>query len=267
MDPVNMPEILIVNCIGIILMVFLRLTRIENIEKRFAGDILFDIMIRITIAGCAIEILTFLIDGRIFPFCREISYLLNSFCFIGTCGVGFLWCLYVDLRVYNNVGRIRRRAKLLVIPFVLDVLLNLVNVSGCGIVFTVSDDNVYHRGSLVLTVYVILFFYFIYSICLVDHSKKSGLHIRFLPGYYFVVPCMLGTIVQGVLYGVTIGWTSLSEPYTLPFAMGYSRLEASSEDVERFLSLMDERMYAAKRQHYQQASADRRKDRTQNGGA
>ncbi len=393
MNPVNMAEILIVNCIGVILMVFLRLTRIENIEKRFAGDILFDLMIWITIAGCSVEMLTFVIDGRIFPFCRELSYLLNSFCFIGTCDVGFLWCLYVDFRVFNNAGRVRRRAKFLVIPFVLDVLLNLVNMSGCGIIFTVSEDNVYHRGSLVLVVYVILFFYFIYSICLVDHSKKSGLHIQFLPVYYFVVPCMLGTIIQGVVYGVTVGWTSVAvallfvyietqsrntfvdalsglynrrymdcilsqfkrsarqdiygimidvndfkrindvyghskgddairnigkilsnsvpdngmviryagdefiiflrtddeetvkktiqrvevntekfnkshaEPYVLSFAMGYSRFDASSEDVEKFLSAMDEKMYIAKREHYQQAATDRRKNRIENRGA
>ena len=116
MNPVNMAEILIVNCIGVVLMLFLRLTRIENMEKRFAGDILLDIMIWITIAGCSVEILTIVIDGKIFPFCRELSYLLNSFCFIGTCCVGFLWCLYVDFRAFNNAGRVRRRAKFLVIP-------------------------------------------------------------------------------------------------------------------------------------------------------
>lgn len=64
MNPVNMTEILIVNFIGVILMVFLLLTRIENIEKRFAGDILFDTMIWITIAGCLVEILTFVVDGK-----------------------------------------------------------------------------------------------------------------------------------------------------------------------------------------------------------
>ena len=391
MNPVNMTEILIVNFIGVILMVFLLLTRIENIEKRFAGDILFDTMIWITIAGCLVEILTFVVDGKIFPLCREVSYLLNSFCFIGTGSLGFMWCLYVDFRIFNNTSRMQRKAKFLMIPFAADMLLILINMSGCGVIFTISEDNVYHRGSLVLVTYVVLFFYFIYSIFLVDHSKKSGIHIRFLPVYYFVIPCIFGTVIQGMLYGVTIGWTSvavillftyietqsqntfvdelsglynrrymdcalsqirrnaryavygimidvndfkrindvyghskgddairnigrilsdsvpddamiiryagdefiilirtdneeivkktiqhveenaemfnnsLTEPSTLTFAMGYSKMDPSSGDIEKFLSAMDERMYAAKRNHYENTSADRRKYRRNAG--
>ena len=391
MNLVNMTEILIVNFIGVILMVFLLLTRIENIEKRFAGDILFDTMIWITIAGCLVEILTFVVDGKIFPLCREVSYLLNSFCFIGTGSLGFMWCLYVDFRIFNNTSRMQRKAKFLMIPFAADMLLILINMSGCGVIFTISEDNVYHRGSLVLVTYVVLFFYFIYSIFLVDHSKKSGIHIRFLPVYYFVIPCIFGTVIQGMLYGVTIGWTSvavillftyietqsqntfvdelsglynrrymdcalsqirrnaryavygimidvndfkrindvyghskgddairnigrilsdsvpddamiiryagdefiilirtdneeivkktiqhveenaemfnnsLTEPYTLTFAMGYSKMDPSSGDIEKFLSAMDERMYAAKRNHYENTSADRRKYRRNAG--
>lgn len=387
MNPVNMAEILVVNGIGIILMVFLLFTRIENIEKRFAGDIIFDTMIWITIIGCSLEILTFVIDGRTFPFSRVLSYLTNSLCFIGTCSVGFLWCLYVDFRIFNNAGRVCRRAKVLALPLILDIVLNIVNLSGCGIIFTVSEENVYQRGSLVLVVYVVLFFYFIYSIWLVEYSRKSGIHISFLPVYYFVIPCMVGTIVQGLCYGITVGWTSVAvaflfvyvetqsrnafmdelsglynrrymdcilsqmkrntrnviyglmidvnnfknindvyghskgddairnigrilmnsvpdngtviryagdefiillrtddektvrdtiqrveknaetfndlhtEPYVISFAIGYSRLDVSSGDVEKFLSAMDEKMYEAKRRHYQEVAVDRRKNR------
>lgn len=210
MSSVNFAEIVIVNSIGIFLMVFLLLTRIENVEKRFAADKIFDTMIWITIAGCLAEILTFVVDGRTFFGGKAIAYFLNTFCFVGTCAVGFLWCLYVDLRIYNNFPRMKRRAKLLCIPFLIDVILNLINLTGCGIVFTISPDNVYRRGSLVLTVYVILFFYFIYSMCLVDRSKKSDLHINFFPVYYVVIPCMVGTIVQGMAYGITLGWTSVA---------------------------------------------------------
>lgn len=210
MNTGNLPEILIVNGIGIFLMVFLRLTRIENTEKRFIGDQIFDTMIWITVFGCLAEILTFLIDGHIFYGCRVISYILNSFCFIGTCGVGFLWCLFVDFLIYNNFSRLKEKARILVIPFIVDLVLNVVNYTGCGIIFWISEDNVYERGTLVLIPYLILFLYFIYSIFLVDRSKKIGLHIRFFPVYYFVIPCIIGTVIQGMAYGITIGWTSVA---------------------------------------------------------
>ena len=210
MNTGNLPEILIVNGIGIFLMVFLRLTRIENTEKRFIGDQIFDTMIWITVFGCLAEIITFLIDGKMFFGCRALAYILNSFCFIGTCGVGFLWCLFVDFRIYNNARRLKEKAKILVIPFIVDVLLNVINFTGVGVIFRITEDNVYERGNLVLITYLILFMYFIYSIFLVDRSKKIGLHIRFFPVYYFVIPCIIGTVIQGLVYGITVGWTSVA---------------------------------------------------------
>ena len=206
----NMAEILIVNGLGIFLMAFLRLTRIENTEKQLEGEKIFDVMLWLTIAGCFIEALTFVIDGKIFPFCRAVSYALNSFLFIATCSVGFLWCLYVDFRIYNSMRRVRSRAGWLAIPLAVDVVMNIINLSGCGIVFTISEGNVYARGSLVAASYIILFFYFIYSICLVDFSKRSGLHVRFFPVYYFVLPVMVGTLVQGFAYGITMGWACVA---------------------------------------------------------
>lgn len=209
-NTVNFMEIVIVNGIGILLMVLLRLSRIENIEKRFFGDIVFDVMIWLTIAGCLVEIGTFVIDGKMFFGSRALSYLLNSFCFIGTCTVGFLWCLFVDFRIFNNINRIRKKAKILCIPLMVDIVMNVINLNGCGIVFSISKDNIYQRGSFVISTYVILFIYFIYSLCLVDRSKKSDLRMRFFPVNYFVLPCVLGTIVQGMIYGVTLGWTMVA---------------------------------------------------------
>lgn len=206
----NISEIIIVNGIGICLMAFLHLTRIKQTENRFISDRLFDAMTWIALAGCLAEILTFILDGKIFPGARALSYFLNSLCFIGTCGVGYLWCLFVDVRIFNSVQRIRKKAKWLALPLLLDIVMNLINMTGCGIVFTISEDNVYQRGSMVIVPYLILFFYFIYSLHVSRKVKKNSLYIRFFPVYYFAIPCIVGTIIQGSMYGITIGWTSVA---------------------------------------------------------
>lgn len=225
MDLANMSEILIVNGIGVYLMVFLHLTRIKKTEKRFISDWLFDTMTWTAIAGCLVEMLTFILDGKMFPGCRALSYILNSLCFIGTCGVGFLWCLYVDFRIFNSMRKIRERATWLVLPLLLDIVMNLINMTGCGIVFTISEDNVYQRGSMVIAPYLILFFYFIYSLYIARKAKKNSLYIKFFPVYYFVVPCMIGTAVQGFMYGVTLGWTSVA------IAMLFVYIQTQSLDI------------------------------------
>ena len=47
-------------------------------------------------------------------------------------------------------------------------------------------------------------------------------------------------------------------PFTLSFAMGYSRFDPVSGNTEKFLSDLDESMYAAKRRYYQKGGIDRR---------
>ena len=112
----NFSEIFIVNGIGIFLMIFLLVTRIENTKERHLDDRIFDIMIWLTIAGCLAEALSFMIDGKSFAGNRALAYFLNSFCFVGTCSVGFLWCLYMDLRVFHDISKMRKQAKFLIVP-------------------------------------------------------------------------------------------------------------------------------------------------------
>ena len=104
----NMAEILIVNGIGVFLMVRMLITRAAGLENQFLWERLFTAMILLTIVGCSAETLSFLIDGRSFPYCRELNYFLNCVCFMGTGTVGYLWCLFVEFRTFNNPRRMRR---------------------------------------------------------------------------------------------------------------------------------------------------------------
>ena len=83
-------------------------------------------------------------------------------------------------------------------------LVNLKN----GIFFTVSPENVYQRGRLIVLPYLVVFFDYFYTLCLNDISRKSGLHLRTMSPLTFVGPCIVGTVIQGMFYGIALGWTS-----------------------------------------------------------
>lgn len=210
MDTINIPEIVVVNGIGVLLMLFLRATWLGGVKKRRAGDILYDLMIFITIAGCIVEAVTFLIDGKIFPGCRAVSYALNAMLFMGTIFVGCFWCLYVDFRLHTSVRRLYSTARFLLIPVAVVFVLAVSSLFGSGLLFSISEDNVYQRGKLVWLSYFFLFCYYAYSLYLSRVSRRSGLHIQFFPVLYFIIPCILGTIFQGLFYGLTMGWTSVA---------------------------------------------------------
>ncbi len=221
----NLEEILIVDGLGILMMVVLLHTRRQNRESVWQDDRIFDSMIILTMLGCAIEALSFPIDTAVFPGARILNYLTNSLCFIDTVTIGYFWCLYVDLRLYRNPKRTKRRAKQL-LPFLgIDIALNLINAAGWGVLFSVSADNVYRRGPLVSVVYVILMLYFIVSIVTVMRFRRNGSRLRFFPVYQFVVPCVVGVLMQWLHYGIAIGWTCVA------LAFMFVQMQSHSEDL------------------------------------
>ena len=210
MEAVNIQEILIVNGIGVLLMLLLRATWIGGVKQRQIGDRLYDAMIKITLAGCILEAGTFLIDGVQFPGCRAVSYVTNGLLFMGTITVGFLWCMYVDFQQNNSPRRLRATAWFLLLPVVIIYALSLSSMLGSGMMFSISQDNVYHRGPFATSSYVLLFFYYAYSLYLTTRKRRCGLQIQFFPVLYFIIPCVLGTVIQGIWYGITAGWTSVA---------------------------------------------------------
>lgn len=210
MGTINIPEILIVNGIGVLLMILLRATWMGSVKNRQIGDNLYNAMISITVWGCALEAVTFLIDGVIFPGCLVVSYVTNGLLFMGTISVGFLWCLFADFHIHTNPQRVRSQAKYLGIPVLIIFALSISSMLGSGLMFSISPDNVYSRGSLTSLSYIFLFSYYAYSLYQASVHKRKGLRIQFFQVAYFVIPCILGTIIQGLWYGITMGWTSVA---------------------------------------------------------
>lgn len=42
---------------------------------------------------------------------------------------------------------------------------------------------------------------------------KNGVVVKFFPIFSFIIPCMIGTIIQGLCYGLATGWLSVSIAY------------------------------------------------------
>ena len=248
MNGLNLPEIIAVNGIGVSLMVFLLKISSENIQRRTDREIIFNIMIWLTIIGSVAEIVTALMDGKIYPGCIVLSYVWHTICYLCPCLVAFLWCVFVDLRIFNSRYRIQKRVPYLVIPLEINAILSIINLTGSKILFSVSGDNVYQRGPLAFVVYFNLFFYLIYSMGLVDRSKKKGLFIHDFPTIYYVVPCIWGTLIQGACYGITVGWAAVASA----FLFVYIRLQTMDSLVDPLSGLYNRRYLENTLEHLQE---------------
>ena len=97
-------EILMANGLTVLMMWFLLFCRRKNRESLHVGDKIYDGIAIVNLVGALSETIAFLVDGKQFTGSRQINYISNSICFIGTVSMGMLWCMYVELRIYSNYG-------------------------------------------------------------------------------------------------------------------------------------------------------------------
>ena len=206
----NIPEILVANGTGAVLVCFLFLLRVRGESKNSVGTELFCRMLAVTLLAQVTETLSFLLDGVPGAASRFLLYLTNTVCTGATVCVGFAWCLYVDFRVYRSTGRLRKKHLMLGVPLLIILALLAANLFGTGWIFIISADNTYHRGPLNFMLYLLLACYYTESVRQVYKAKRDGVTVEFFPVYYFVIACALGTVLQGVFYGMAFGWLSVA---------------------------------------------------------
>lgn len=199
-------EILMANGLAVLMMCYLLSCRRKNRESLHTEDKVYDGIAKVNILGAVAETISFLVDGKSFIGCRQLNYISNSLCFIGTVSMGLLWCLYVNLRIYRNFKKISEKIAVMMIPWIVEVVMVLGNLIRPGIMFKVSADNIYQRTGGALAGYITLVIYLAYSLYMVYHSRKQGVNLSYFPVFYFVCICFAGVLIQLVFYGVTTSW-------------------------------------------------------------
>ena len=218
-------EILVANGGAILMMWFLLNCRRKNRENIRGEARLYDAMAVVNLLGALLETVSFWVDGKLFPGAKALNYLTNSLCFLGTVSIGFLWSFYVDLLIYRNYKRTVRNAKFLLIPWLIEVFAILFNLFRPGFLFSVSEENIYHRGQWAIIGYVTLMFYFVYTTHLVYYSKRQGFNLNFFPVLYFIGPCLAGVLIQLLYYGITTSWASVA------VALSFVQMQSFSENL------------------------------------
>ncbi len=207
---VDLKEIIAANGISLLMMSYLLVTRRKHRESTRTKDRIYDGMIILTMLGATWETISFLVEGQDMPAGRLLNYLSNSISYASTVSIGLLWCLYVLLYIYKSFDKITRNIRLVIIPWAIEITALILNAFGTGLMFTVSESNVYHRENGIIIGYISLVIYIVYSIYLVYSSDTQKLRLHFFPVLYFVVPCFAGAILQLIFYGITTSFISVT---------------------------------------------------------
>lgn len=197
----------------------------------------FNYMAASLIAVIALDMGTVAFDGVDFRFARGLNILFSclywSFCII-PCYLAMLYCYY---KIYLKMSE--KFIRLTSIPIFINLALIIINAF-TGIIFTVSPDNVYHRGRYFVMCAVIPFLY-MFAVLVMAQMK-----MRKVPRYekkkyralssILLIP-LAGGLIQTTFYGIPAIWIGT----TIAVVMCYIYVQNGDLSVD-FLTGLNNRM-------------------------
>jgi diguanylate cyclase (GGDEF)-like protein len=163
------------------------------------------------------------LDGANFPG----VYLLQLLCYtlgyatapVITC----LWVMYCDIRVHMDERGLKKRMPLYFLPILINTLLLLANLF-TPLVFRIDSAHIYHREYWFGVYMVLMYLYGIASLLLVSRKafqpEPSAERTEFRFMALFIIPPIIGGLLQWLFYGVSLIWFSM----VLSIVMVYTKV-------------------------------------------
>lgn len=225
---INIPEILVANGTGAFLVLFLLLYRIRIAQTNQFDEKAYNFMLIVTFIATINETLSFIIDARPGFIFHILQYISNTISSASSGIIGYCWCLFVEYHIHRNFERIKKKSRILAIPLIIATILIIINLLGTGIIFDISKENVYTRGPMNFILYIFVFVYYIESIYTVHKANYDSILVEFFPIYYFIIPCMIGTMIQGFFFGVSTIWLCVA----IAFIIVYIEIQISISFID-----------------------------------
>lgn len=185
---------------------FLWLMAIRRQDRNDLLNRIYMYMIGLTETELLVEAATFIVDGIPGNIMHITAYALNIVLFALGPLIMILWCLFIDYWLFNDIVRVRKKAIFLAIPFLMNALV-VFSSPLTGLTFSISAENIYHRGPVFLLSIGLGYLFIFYSMFFIAINKKQMKKDEFLPLLLFTLPCAIAGGLQALFYGVLIMWS------------------------------------------------------------
>ena len=198
-------SVLTANIISILLIGTLYLANRQKAEYDRDMRLLQQIMVTIGIANIS-DCCVYYLAGSSNIVIKILVFLSGSGLFLGNVMIGYLWAKFIMVHMNIPFSDIRRNIYR-TIGLVAIVLL-VINIF-YPLVFSVSDGR-YQRGFAYIIFLVFAAFYILDSLFLyVKRVKKNG-SLKLFPVHIFLIPVILGVVIQAFFVEIAITWTSIA---------------------------------------------------------
>ncbi|SCY47075.1 GGDEF domain-containing protein [Butyrivibrio sp. INlla14] len=205
----NLVAVAVTDYIGVVILIaMLYSSHIRRSEGRFEYKI-FSLIAGLSAFACAIDFMTFYLDGMPGELSRILAIAGNTYCFVTNPLFSIGWCMYTELKLFKSTARIKRRYRFIAIPGLILILISMMNLF-VPVVFYLDEMNVYHRLPLSYAYFIVEFGYLIFSYMIFKKYENRYGKVRFFPIGLMMGPVVAGCILQLVFYGISLIWVSLA---------------------------------------------------------
>ena len=198
-------SVLTANIISILLIGTLYLANRQKAEYDRDMRLLQQMMVTIGIANIS-DCCVYYLAGSSNIVIKVLVFLSGSGLFLGNVMIGYLWAKFIMVHMNIPFSDIRRNIYRTI--GLISIVLLVINIF-YPLVFSVSDGR-YQRGFAYIIFLIFAAFYILDSLYLyVKRVKKSG-SLKLFPVHIFLIPVILGVVIQAFFVEIAITWTSIA---------------------------------------------------------
>ena len=198
-------SVLTANIISILLIGTLYLANRQKAEYDRDMRLLQQMMVTIGIANIS-DCCVYYLAGSSNIVIKVLVFLSGSGLFLGNVMIGYLWAKFIMVHMNIPFSDIRRNIYRTI--GLISIVLLVINIF-YPLVFSVSDGR-YQRGFAYIIFLIFAAFYILDSLFLyVKRVKKNG-SLKLFPVHIFLIPVILGVVIQAFFIEISITWTSIA---------------------------------------------------------
>lgn len=198
-------SVLTADIISILLIGTLYLANRQKAEYDRDMRLLQQMMVTIVIANIS-DSCVYYLAGSSNIVIKVLVFLSGSGLFLGNVMIGYLWAKFIMVHMNIPFSDIRRNIYRTI--GLISIVLLVINIF-YPLVFSVSDGR-YQRGFAYIIFLIFAAFYILDSLYLyVKRVKKNG-SLKLFPVHIFLIPVILGVVIQAFFVEIAITWTSIA---------------------------------------------------------
>lgn len=203
----NLTAVYVADLMGVMLSIVVLYENAWRFREQTVESKILLTLTYVLLIACIAESLSFTVDGMAGTFARIAGKATNSWLFFSGVLVGPLGIAMITSHIHCQISTIHKYfIRLMVVVGTLVLIFNLF----VPVVFKIDSHNVYSRQSLYWLYIAIMYVFLTDGVICYLVSKRRGVVVRFFPVTEFLLPLLVGLVLQTVFYGVSTIWPCLT---------------------------------------------------------